>query len=115
MGMTISQGAFESTLKAAFSDDGDFLGSPFSNAFGIGYYDEGLKETACCDSPTRRLRDLLNGVSYDSVIIDRFESLARLDTDVNCAVLIYDHRHEGLVEWFLNGVSMTFFGAVRYR
>jgi hypothetical protein len=110
-----SKEAFDASLKVSFSEDGDFLGSKWSRAFGIRYYDEGVKEAVRRDSPTRRLDELLRGVSYEDVVIPRFESIAKLEDEVNCCVLLYNCRHHGRAEWTSDDLVLRFVGTVSYR
>jgi hypothetical protein len=115
IGTAASKPPFQAFLKTFYSDDGDFLGSGFSRAFGIAFYDEGLLEAEYRDMSTRQSGELLEGTSYDDVIIPRFGALGAPDRDANCAVLIYDYRHEGRPEWNGPDLSLGFVGTVAYR
>jgi Immunity protein 22 len=115
LGTSNSIDEFEKALDVTFSQDGDFLGSPFSRAFGIDYYEEGLREAEYYDQPSSDLRQLLSGASYESVIVDRFRSLGTPTGSFNCVVLLYNYHHEMPAEWTNHGVFLQFFGTVRYQ
>jgi hypothetical protein len=115
LGTANSREAFEEMLEVSFSEDGDFLGSPFSRAFGIEYYEEGLKEAEYFDQPSNDLGELLSGASYDDVIVDRFRSQGAQAGSSNCVILLYNYRHDTPTEWSSDGVLLRFFGAVRYQ
>lgn len=44
LGSAASEDEFFEALTISFSKDGDFLGSPFGTAFGIGSYDDATRE-----------------------------------------------------------------------
>lgn len=115
IGSAVSRDAFDDALAVKFSDDGDFLGSRFSRAFGIGYYDEGLIEADYHDVPAKSLEELLKGVSYADVVVPRF---LRANPDAimaNSFVLLYNFRHAGPQTWNSHGLSLRHIGAVEYR
>ncbi|MDQ3036190.1 MAG: immunity 22 family protein [Myxococcota bacterium] len=114
-GTAASEDAFELVLEVGFSEDGDFLGSPFSRAFGIDYYDEGLREAEYFQEPSDRLEVLLDGVSYQNVVLPRLREEGQLSGPVNCVVLLYDQRHDGPTRWSGPDVVLEFFGSARYR
>jgi hypothetical protein len=115
LGNAGTKDAFSEVLRVEFSEDGDFLGSKFSRGFGVGYYDEGLKESAYRGLACHDLSDLLTGVSYADVIIPRLQGIIREKPKANCFVLLYDQEHNGPETWTGDGVSLTFAGAVSYR
>jgi hypothetical protein len=115
IGTAASIKLFEEALEVSFSGDGDFLGSPFSRAMGIGYYDEGLKEADYREASTRRLSELLQGVSYADLVVPRLSSLLSSEIEANCFVLLYNYRHMGPRTWNAEGVSLQYLGAVAYR
>jgi hypothetical protein len=43
LGAAAARSLFDEALDVVFSEDGDFLGSPFSSAFGIGCCDDGSR------------------------------------------------------------------------
>lgn len=115
LGKSASRGAFERATEVAFSEDGDFLGSAFSRAFGIGYHDAGLMEAEFSEDPPRSLASLLDGISYGDKVLPRLlASGASLRGDENCFVLLYDERHEQPAAWVSDGVELRFVAAVRY-
>jgi Immunity protein 22 len=115
IGTAKSEAPFNAAQEVSFSEDGDFLGSEFSRAFGIEYYYDGLKEAAYRENSSSRLDELLRGASYDAAIVNRFESIGRIDEQVNCIILLYNYRHAGPTEFKTDGLSLRYFGAVNYK
>src|SRR5215831_20431985 len=99
IGTAASEPSLDALVMTSYSDDGDFLGSEFSRAFEIAFYDEGTLEAECRGTSTRHIGELLKGASYDDVIIPRFATVGALDRDANCAILLYNYRHAGQAEW----------------
>jgi hypothetical protein len=113
IGTAASRERFDAALTPMFSADGDFLGSEWSRAFGIGYYDEGRKESGWIDNPTRSLRHLLQGMSYANELLPRLEDLATNMSTSNVFVLLYDQPYDGDTHhWETDGVVMRFVGNV---
>jgi hypothetical protein len=50
---------FEQATSVSFSEDGDFLGSKFSQALNIGYFDSGLIEAEYREAPCGSLKELV--------------------------------------------------------
>jgi hypothetical protein len=115
LGNAPSREAFDEALDVQFSEDGDFLGSRFSRAFNIGYYDEGLKEAEYREQPATDLQALLEGVSYADVVIPRFLTAISAPIAANCFVLLYDYRHVAPHDWAADGSVFRYAGSVKYR
>jgi hypothetical protein len=115
VGVARSNRALRACVTQAFTEDGDCLGSPFSRAFGVRHYHDGLLEAHCRKGQTTRIETLLRGASYDEVIVPRLQKAGTIEDPVNCFVLLYDHRHSGRLEWAAPDVALTFVGAVKYR
>lgn len=116
VGKAISREELERVLEVSFSDDGDFLGSEFSRAFGIDYYEDSTREAEVHDGAAKTLNDLLHGASYEEKIIPEFEKLtgSRLAGE-NAVVLLYNIRYEGTKgAWTTGGLELRFVGTVRY-
>lgn len=110
VGQADTSGALDAYLQVGYSDDGDFIPSPFARDFGIRYYDEDFREAQHYERPSRSVRNLLKGYSYDSVIIREFVQLfgELFPVDVNAVILLYNFRHD-------TGVEANDAGAVRLR
>ena len=115
VGNASSGEVFDSAHSVSFSDDGDFLGSAFSRAFNIGYYDEGFREAGYRDIPARNLTDLLEGASYPEVVIPRLQGGLPGPLVANCFVLLYDYRHAGPHSWTGEGLFLGFIGTAAYQ
>lgn len=116
VGNATSRAAFDAALLAAFSADGEFLGSPFSRGFSIGYYEDGLREAEYFDSPPRSLDRLLAGSSYSETTVSGFQQIAvELAPGDNCMVLLFNRSYDGRTRrWHGGGVSLRFFGEIGY-
>jgi hypothetical protein len=101
-------------LHVKFSEDGDFLGSEFSRAFEVGYYDAGVEEAEF--RPGRSsLAELLAGASRYDELVRQLEVSVSLDPDTNCFVLLYDYEHAGPTEGRGDGWTMRYVGAASYE
>lgn len=115
LGRSESAAAFWKALEVEFSEDGDFLGSDFSRAFGIEYYEEGLREAAIFESLESTLAQLVAGASYEEIVLPRLQNLGvSVEAGTNCLVLLYNYRHSAPTAAQLGGVSLVFKGAVPY-
>lgn len=115
VGHAQTEGAFEAVIEARFSDDGDFIGSQFSRAFGIGYYEDWSREAAFYGSSRRTLADLLKGASFEDVVVPRLEALAgTMPSNSNCVVLLYGYHHVEPQTADFAGVSLVFYGSVSH-
>lgn len=114
IGQAAAKTTFEEALAPEFSADGDFLGSAFSRAFGVGYYDEGLKESEYREAPRQGLGSLLEGISYAEVVVPRLQAAVSEPVEGNCFVLLHDYRHAGPRSWATEGLSMRYVATVEY-
>jgi hypothetical protein len=109
VGQADSPDALDAYLEFGYTEDGDRIPSPFAADFGI-RYDEDFREAQYYDNPSRSVRGLLQGYSYDGVIVPKFVQLLgeSLPEDVNAVVLLYNFRHNA-------GAGTGTGGAVRLR
>lgn len=114
IGNAASSEELDNALLVSFSEDGDFLGSPFSRALQLGYYDAGVVEVGFRENGCNRLKDLLMGASYLDQILPELERKAKLTNAVNCFVLLYNCRFEGDAAFSWKGISLTFIGTAEY-
>ena len=117
VGSASSEDAFLRALHATFSEDGDFVGSPFSLGFEIGYYDDVEREAAYFAEAPRSLGEMLAGTSYAEVTRPRFQALGKgLETGDNCMVLLFNRSCHGVsTRWIGAGVTLHFIGSVSYE
>jgi hypothetical protein len=115
IGTAVSEAALERALDVSFSEEGDFLGSEFSRVLNLGYYDSGLLEAEYRPEDTTSLRELLRGVSFEAQIVPTLERQTEFDEQVNCFVLLYNHRFSGKNVFFASGVNLRFIGTANYR
>lgn len=113
LGQAPSAATFWSALQATFSEDGDFIGSDFSRAFGIDYYDDALREAEFFDSPRSTIDQIVVGASYEEALLPRLEMLnASISSETNCMILLYNYRHDGPHVMRFSGMVITFHAAV---
>jgi hypothetical protein len=115
VGHVNSEEALDAYLLTRYSEDGDLIPSPFARDFRTGYYDEDFREAQYYESPSRSIRELLRGFSYDDVIIPKFVQLfgELLAEEVNAVVCLYNFRHEGGVEPATGGAArLQYMGAI---
>lgn len=106
-------------MKIEYSEAGEFIPPPFAHAFGISYFDEDFNESNFYDQPTKSLKELLAGFSYDDVIIPRFCELCGEDTltdEANAVILLYNFEYnEEINEAQKDSNFFRFIGSVEYR
>lgn len=83
-------------LSPSYSEDGDFLGSEFTNTFTLGYIDDDKIEAETIE-PTTSFADAIDGFSYDTDILNDMKIKKNLsnDTPIDTIVLIYDYEFNG--------------------
>ena len=96
LGHADSQDALQNYVEMDYSNHVNHHLSPLAIDFGTGWYDHDFMDTAV-KRPTRSLRDLLRGCSYDSIIIPKFIKLCgeSLSEEANAVVLLYNFQHLG--------------------
>src|SRR4051812_30973543 len=82
-------------MMISYTEDGDALPSIFEKDFKIGHYDIDFREIDFYVEPSTNLKLLLEGVSYDDVIISRFLELygENLPEEVNSIILLYNFKY----------------------
>jgi len=117
IGRADSRRAFDAALRVAFDEDGEFLGSMFSRAFAVGYYEDVTREAEYLAPPPGTLAALLAGSSYEDRVLPQFLAISpHIDPRDNCEILLYDYAYSGTVrEWHGPGVYLRFVGAVPYE
>ncbi|OMD42361.1 hypothetical protein BSK56_26080 [Paenibacillus borealis] len=114
----------ESTLQKyvtlIYSDEGEWLPSQFLLDFNIDMddIDEPFIERVFHESSIGLLSDLIDGCSYDDVVIPGFEALRtnQLPSEINSAILIYNYEYScDIKEVKRDGYSYVFIGSVPYE
>ncbi|MGM0877341.1 MAG: immunity 22 family protein [Bacillota bacterium] len=104
-------------LNISYTEDGDFIPSIFARSFDIERYDDAVREAEFYDEADNLLSQLLEGFSYDDVIIPKFSSVCgeQLQSNYNVVILLYNFKYEGIKkETKLNTSNLEFLGAVEY-
>ncbi|MGC4378930.1 immunity 22 family protein [Fictibacillus sp. Mic-4] len=106
-------------VELVYTDDGDFLPSPFLTDFNIDIddFDEDFLERVVHDRSNENVRDLIAGCSYDEVVIPRFEAMniTGICKDTNSAILLYNFKYNARKkEVIKNGYEFRFVGSVSY-
>ncbi|MGE8097432.1 immunity 22 family protein [Pseudomonas fluorescens] len=90
----------ESTLREvmtpAYSEDGDFLGSEFTNTFSLGFVDDDSIEADKVEL-TKSLSEAIDGFSYDTDISADFKqkNISSPIHKIDTLVLVYDYKYFG--------------------
>jgi len=105
----------EKYLLVAYTEDGDAIPSQFEQDFKVDYYDEDFSEAHYANQDMRKLSHLLEGCSYDDVVIPNFVEKYReyLPDGFNSMILIYDFQHNKKSDNEINGVK--YLGSIRYE
>ncbi|MBY8914104.1 immunity 22 family protein [Bacillus sp. YC2] len=100
-------------------DEGDFLPSQFLIDFDIDIddLDEDFIEKVAHKKECNDLKTLIEGCSYDSVILPRFEKISgtTIPNHINAAIILYNFEYDGRKkEINTNNYIFKFIGAVSY-
>ncbi|PAU66252.1 hypothetical protein BZL41_02725 [Pseudomonas sp. PIC25] len=98
-----------------YSDDGDYLGSVFTNALSLDYVDDDFLEAEIL-AETDSITEALKGFSYESKILNEIakKNLA-LEKAIDTAVLIYNYEFDGKNNpCAISNQSFFFLGSFRY-
>ena len=118
LGHVKSEEVLKSITTPAYSDDGDYIPSYFESRFGFEHPNEWTKEISFVDEPAGILEELLEGVSYNDVIIPRSSAFSceREIADYNSVLLYYDLEYSTKVK-IVNEVNcrFEFIGSVSYN
>jgi hypothetical protein len=110
-----SRDALDKYLQTGYSEEGDFIPSPFARDFSMHYYDEDLREARYYEEPSKTVADMLKGYSYENVIVPRFVGLCgeSFPEPVNAVVLLYNFKYEGGVKTSVGStVRLRYIGSV---
>ncbi|MCI3912756.1 immunity 22 family protein [Pseudomonas viridiflava] len=86
----------QAVMEPKYSEDGDFLGSEFSNVFSLGFTDDDTVEADKVET-TNSLSKAVEGCSYDSDIIESIKKKSILTTEdpIDTIVAIYNYSFSG--------------------
>ncbi|GGE63226.1 immunity 22 family protein [Priestia taiwanensis] len=107
----------ESLLKVTYTEDGDYVPSLFARGFDIERYDDAVREAEFYDEADNSISRLLEGYSYDDIIIPRILSLCGddLQKNFNAVILLYNFKYEGIKKNITIDTSdLEFVGTVEY-
>jgi hypothetical protein len=111
------QSTLREIVTPAYSDDGESLGSEFSNAFSLGFIDDEFIEADIVE-PTKNLEKAIEDFSYDSDIIAEIKkkNLSTLPEKINTVIAIYDCAYKGkTTASILRGIEFTYRGQFEYQ
>jgi hypothetical protein len=114
VGHADSSESLRAYLRATYSEDGDFIQSPFARDFGIRYYDEDFAEAEYFEEATDSLRLLLRGYSYEHMIVQKFVCLCgeTLPEPANVAILLYRFAYSRLIVFASHeAITLKFMGS----
>ncbi|WP_256667858.1 MULTISPECIES: immunity 22 family protein [unclassified Pseudomonas] len=111
------QSTLREIVTPAYSDDGESLGSEFSNAFSLGFIDDDFIETDIV-KPTKNLEKAIEDFSYDSDIIAEIKkkNLSISPEKTNTIIAIYNCAYKGkTTASILRGIEFTYRGQFEYQ
>lgn len=111
------QSTLREIVTPAYSDDGESLGSEFSNAFSLGFIDDDFIEADIVE-PTKNLEKAIEDFSYDSDIIAEIKkkNLSTSPEKINTVITIYDCAYKGkTTAYILRGIEFTYRGQFEYK
>ncbi|WP_342559056.1 immunity 22 family protein [Metasolibacillus sp. FSL K6-0083] len=97
VGKINSSEELDNLLEISYTEDGDFIPSLFALSFDIERYDDAVREAEFYDNDDNLLSRLLEGFSYDNVIIPKITSLygEQLQSNYNAVILLYNFKYGG--------------------
>lgn len=119
VGFSPSKDVIDEYIHIKYSEDGDQLGSIFSQAYEIeidGFIDDDFLELSYFEP----VSNILNGMecSYFEYISEQIKKSGKqfLDKKVNFSILYYNYDYSGEVNTIKNGdVSVEFLGSFSYQ
>ncbi|PWK14251.1 immunity 22 family protein [Tumebacillus permanentifrigoris] len=108
----------DNLLRISYTEDGDLIQSIFASKFHIERYDDAFREAELYDDTDNSLSRLLEGFSYDDVIVPKFASLLgeQLNKRYNAAILLYNFQYNGDVKEATVGSShVEFLATTEYQ
>ncbi|RAS76917.1 immunity 22 family protein [Priestia endophytica] len=89
----------EEYVALKYNEDGDSIPSPFFRDFHINQYetDEAFFEVEWLGENSKDIAKLLEGVSYEEVIIPKVKKYSELNKTYNSIILIYNFAYSGEV------------------
>jgi hypothetical protein len=118
LGRTKSSKTLDKYLKVKYSDDGDFVPSVFAKKFQIERYEEGFREAEFYEQGSNNIYELLEGFSYDNVLIEYFKNILgeNVDATYNTVILLYNFEYNGSINEYRSRTEyFKFIGSTRYR
>ncbi|MBN1500268.1 MAG: immunity 22 family protein [Spirochaetes bacterium] len=118
VGNVSSESTLEEYTVQKFTDDGDYIPSIFSDLFNLGEYDDDFKEICYFNESLSDIEQLLEGCSYDDIVIPKFKQLfgEQVECKINSVILLYNFEFDGLQKKYTNQHNeFIFIGAVDYR
>lgn len=118
LGNMKSMRIMEKYLKIKYSQDGDFIPSEFAEDFNIRRYDDDFREAEFYEKPSKNIYVLLEGFSYDKLIIEYLKGLfgEDLDKEYNTVILLYNFEYDDLIPEVNNKMGyFKFIGSTQYK
>lgn len=96
-----------------YDEDGDSLPSLFFRDFHINHYetDEDFFEVEWLEESNKNISKLLEGISYEEIIIPKVKQYSELNKTYNCIILIYNFAYSGEVH---SSGKFDFIGCTNY-
>lgn len=115
-----SQNSLDEYAELVYTDEGEWLPSPFLTDFNIviDEFDEDFIEKVSYEDNVKSLKGLITGCSYEDVVIPRFINVFgdELPKGVNSAILLYNFEYDGNTKETKNSeLSFRYVGTVQYR
>lgn len=120
IGDVLSDEMLEEYLEVGYDDDGNGEKSAFLQDYEIELYDfdEDFAERIFCDEKTEELSKLLEGCSYEEIILPKFNELFSQNENekFNSAILLYNFEYKGNVKMYeQENCKFEFIGLVQYE
>lgn len=105
-------------LEIKYTKDGDSIISKFARDFNISRYDNDFSEVEFLDDLSNNVYELIEGFSYDDIIIPYFKNILGedLESSYNAVILLYNFKYDNSVSEVNNEIGcIKFIGETRYN
>lgn len=119
IGNIFSEKCLSEYIELLYKDDGTWEQSQFLKDYGISMddFDEDFIERVFIDKRSKSIDELIEGCSYEKVILPRYKKIIIPSHVENCnsAILLYNFDYEGYKSMVLNNkYTFSFVGSVSY-
>lgn len=120
IGNVVSEELLEEYLELFYNDEGEWELSDFLGDYNINLddFDEDFVEHIYFEDEIKCLEELLEGCSYDEIVLPQFRKSITLNNKkkFNAAILLYNFQYDGNVKMYeRKNCKFEFVGSAKYE